>query len=67
MDCYAVEQVNVAKPSVLSRALAALSKAFPGQAEPAPRLDLEEMSDRLKRDLGFLDGREPYCEDRRML
>ncbi|HEY0122382.1 MAG TPA: hypothetical protein VGC14_11585 [Rhizobium sp.] len=66
MDCHAVEQVNVVRPSVLAHALAVLSKAFAGRAEPAPRLDLEEMPDRLKRDLGFLDGRGPRYEDDRM-
>ena len=33
---------------------------------PAPRyaqLDLDEMTDSLKRDLGFLDGRAPYREE----
>ncbi|MBB3612937.1 hypothetical protein [Rhizobium sp. BK602] len=30
-----------------------------------PRLDLDESSDFLKRDLGFLDGRTPYREDER--
>ncbi|MDM9628924.1 hypothetical protein QTL95_23790 [Rhizobium sp. S152] len=29
------------------------------------RLDLEGMPDRVKRDLGFMDGREPYIEDAR--
>ena len=29
-------------------------------------LDLDEMPDRLKRDLGFLDGREPHYEDDRL-
>ncbi|MBB3607141.1 hypothetical protein [Rhizobium sp. BK602] len=66
MACQAVEQVNIARPSALERVLTVLSKVVPGRAESAPRLDLEEMSDRLKRDLGFLDGREPYCEDRRV-
>nr|WP_047456490.1 hypothetical protein [Rhizobium rhizogenes] len=66
MDCYVVEQVNVARPSVLARARTALSKAFAGRTEPAPRLDLEEMSEQIKRDLGFLDGRTPYYEDNRM-
>lgn len=29
------------------------------------RLDLEGMPDRVKRDLGFMDGRDPYIEDAR--
>lgn len=31
-----------------------------------PSLDLETVPDRVKRDLGFLDGRDPYYEDERM-
>lgn len=27
-------------------------------------LDLETTPDYLKRDLGFMDGRDPHCEDR---
>jgi hypothetical protein len=30
------------------------------------KLDLEVMPDRVKRDLGFLDGREPRYEDDRL-
>lgn len=30
------------------------------------RLDLDAAPDRVKRDLGFLDGRDPYYEDERM-
>jgi hypothetical protein len=28
-----------------------------------PRIDLEATPDRIKRDLGFLDGREPHYEE----
>jgi hypothetical protein len=28
-----------------------------------PRLDLDTAPDRVKRDLGFLDGRDPHYED----
>jgi hypothetical protein len=45
---------------------AVLSKAFAGHTTPAPRLDLDEMSEQIKRDLGFLDGRAPHYEDDRM-
>lgn len=30
-----------------------------------PKLDMETVPDRVKRDLGFLDGREPHYEDER--
>jgi hypothetical protein len=66
MDCYAIEQMNAARPSVLARALGVLTQVFAGSTGPSPRLDLDEMPDRLKRDLGFLDGRGPRYEDDRM-
>ncbi|MBB5576449.1 hypothetical protein QDX27_04605 [Rhizobium sp. BR 318] len=65
MDCYAVEQTN-AGPSALARMLETLAQVFMRGTEPSPHLDLEGMPDRLKRDLGFLDGREPRYEDDRM-
>ncbi|WFU07840.1 hypothetical protein QA646_10960 [Rhizobium sp. CB3090] len=65
MDCYAVEQTN-ARPSALARVLETAAQIFIRGWEPSPRLDLDEMPDRLKRDLGFLDGREPRYEDDRM-
>jgi hypothetical protein len=46
--------------------LETLAQVFTGRTEPSPRLDLDEMPERLKRDLGFLDGREPRYEDDRM-
>ena len=35
----------------------------PGRSRP--KLDLESTPDSLKRDLGFMDGRDPYIEDAR--
>ncbi|NLS15510.1 hypothetical protein HGP16_02925 [Rhizobium sp. P40RR-XXII] len=67
MDCYVVEQVQAARPTVLERLLESLTRAFVKHAEPSPHLDLDEMPDRLKRDLGFLDGREPRYDDNRLL
>lgn len=67
MDCYVVEQVEAAKPTVLARVLESLVQAFVKHAEPSPHLELDEMPDRLKRDLGFLDGREPHYDDCRLL
>ena len=37
--------------------------AFRGESGVG-RLDTAVLSDDLKRDLGLLDGRRPYCEDR---
>ncbi|MBN8951227.1 MULTISPECIES: hypothetical protein [unclassified Rhizobium] len=67
MDCYVVEPVNAVKPTVLARLLESFAQIFVKHAEPSPHLDLDEMPDRLKRDLGFLDGREPHYDDRQQL
>ena len=67
MDCYVAEQMETARPSVLARVLESLTQVFAKHVEPSPHLDLDEMPDRLKRDLGFLDGREPHCDDGRLL
>ncbi|AYG66936.1 MULTISPECIES: hypothetical protein [unclassified Rhizobium] len=67
MDCYVVEQMEAARPTVLARLLESLTQVFARHAEPSPHLDLDEMPDRLKRDLGFIDGREPRYDDRRLL
>ncbi|AGB72020.1 MULTISPECIES: hypothetical protein [Rhizobium] len=67
MDCYVVEQVETARPRILARLLESVTQAFVSHAEPSPHLDLDEMPDRLKRDLGFLDGREPRYDDRSLL
>jgi len=64
MDCYVVEPMETARPSALARLLESLAQAFVKHAEPSPHLDLDEMPDRLKRDLGFLDGREPHYDER---
>ncbi|MGG6896523.1 MULTISPECIES: hypothetical protein [Rhizobium] len=66
MDCYVVEQVEVARSTVLARVLESLMQVLAKRAEPSPNLDLEEMPDRVKRDLGFLDGREPHYQDDRL-
>ena len=46
----------------------ALTQVLAGscQAVPSARLDLDGMPDRVKRDLGFLDGRDPRYEDERL-
>ncbi|TXH82070.1 MAG: hypothetical protein E6Q77_06990 [Rhizobium sp.] len=67
MDCYVMEPVDAAKPGLLARLLETLAQVFVKHAEPSPHLDLDEMPDRLKRDLGFLDGREPHYDDNRLL
>jgi hypothetical protein len=66
MDCYAVQQMEVARPTGLARVLESLTQVFAKHVEPSPHLDLEELPDRVKRDLGFLDGREPRYQDDRL-
>ncbi|MBB3287777.1 MULTISPECIES: hypothetical protein [Rhizobium] len=67
MDCYVVEQAETARPGILARLLESLAQALVKHAEPSLHLDLDDMPDRLKRDLGFLDGREPHYDDRSLL
>ncbi len=67
MDCYVMEPVDAARPTLLARLLESLAHVFVTHGEPSPHLDLDEMPDRLKRDLGFLDGREPHYDDNRLL
>lgn len=63
MDCYAIERENCAEHSLIARVIAGLAAALTSTVEYGPRLDLEIMPDRIKRDLGFLDGREPRYEE----
>lgn len=67
MDCYVIEPVEAAKPALVARLLEPLMQVFLKHGEPSPHLDLDEMPDRLKRDLGFLDGREPRYDHRSLL
>jgi hypothetical protein len=65
MDMSAAEQPSALKskayPSILKGLFAFLARRI----APAAKLDLDGMPDRVKRDLGFLDGREPRYEDER--
>jgi len=59
-----VEPLLIAKQrTTLSAKLLAL---FAKTRLSAAKLDLEVMPDRVKRDLGFLDGRDPRYEDDRL-
>lgn len=61
MDCVTIEQADtraVSKPSLWLSELARIVRRIVRRE----RLDLEGMPDRVKRDLGFLDGREPRYE-----
>ena len=38
---------------------------LPSLSTRVPRLDIDDLPDHLKRDLGFLDGRDRYCDEGR--
>lgn len=68
MRCEAINAMLAEKISIWARLMAfavqALSKdGGAGVGPVSARVDLDELPDRVKRDLGFLDGREPYYED----
>ncbi|MBX5222663.1 hypothetical protein [Rhizobium sp. NLR8a] len=63
MDCHAIEESQPQRnSSVFLRLAGWLMASF----HRLPRLDLTAAPDRVKRDLGFLDGRDPHYEDERM-
>ncbi|OWO95387.1 hypothetical protein B5E41_09910 [Rhizobium esperanzae] len=66
MDCHAIEESRPQQISVFLR-LAGWLSGSANRLRRLPRLDLSATPDRVKRDLGFLDGRDPYYEDERML
>jgi len=59
MDCQAIDQSRL-QPTIgiFQRIGGRLAQIW-----RMPRLDLDTAPDRVKRDLGFLDGRDPYYED----
>ncbi|MBX4999831.1 hypothetical protein [Rhizobium lentis] len=66
MDCYAIEESRSQRSTGTFRRLAGWLAGSAGRFCRLPRLDLSATPDRVKRDLGFLDGRDPYYEDERM-
>ncbi|MBY5319805.1 MULTISPECIES: hypothetical protein [Rhizobium] len=62
MDCYVIEQSPPQQTIGTFRRIGGrLARIW-----RMPGLDLDTAPDRVKRDLGFLDGRDPYYEDERM-
>jgi hypothetical protein len=63
MDSCSIDQAPAVKPWTGWRfwreASAALMRGFRANA----KLDLETMTDYMKRDMGFLDGRDPRYDD----
>jgi hypothetical protein len=66
MDCYAVEQSRLQQTIGIFQRIGAWLARVAGRICRMPRLDLDTAPDRVKRDLGFLDGRDPHYEDERM-
>ncbi len=63
MDCQAIEKYEVRSPNVIERVRHAVSRGFTLMRPGYPKLDLEVMSDYMKRDMGFLDGRDPHRDN----
>lgn len=62
MDCHAIEEnTNLVNLSLLSFVSGVTGWAY-GKIFHPSRLDLDGIPDRVKRDLGFLDGRDPRYE-----
>jgi hypothetical protein len=64
MDRWIVRQSSAERPQLGASALSVLWKLL--SRSDRSRLDMETMSDQVKRDLGFLDGRDPRHEDELM-
>ena len=63
MDCQAIEENrSPVRESLITSVVRRLAR---GIGSRMPRLDMEATPDRIKRDLGFLDGRDPRYEDDR--
>ncbi|MBB3655090.1 hypothetical protein FHX15_000289 [Rhizobium sp. BK650] len=62
MSCHAIEERRFSAREALVTAIRRLAR---GVGSRMPRLDMDAMPDRIKRDLGFLDGRDPHYEDDR--
>ncbi|WHO74683.1 hypothetical protein [Rhizobium sp. BT03] len=60
MDCFAIEEK---RPQPRMGVFKRLAGRLVGRFCRLPRLDLDAAPDRVKRDLGFLDGRDPFYED----
>ena len=64
MDCQTVEANRSATSEPLF--VAAIRRLVRGIGSRIPQLDMEATPNRIKRDLGFLDGRDPRYEDERL-
>ena len=60
MDYQAIKEISPPSPSWALRQLDRIVSALRGVQPRYPDLDLDVMSDYMKRDMGFMDGREQY-------
>ncbi|HTO33833.1 MAG TPA: hypothetical protein VL202_22065 [Pararhizobium sp.] len=60
MDYQAIEKYEIRSPSWFERTWFSLRRGLARLRPSYPRIDLEIMSDYMKRDMGFLDGRDPH-------
>ncbi|MBP2444606.1 MULTISPECIES: hypothetical protein [Rhizobium] len=66
MDCSTIEENRPPQNIGVFRRLVGRLAGSANRFCRLTRLDLSATPDRVKRDLGFLDGREPFYEDERM-
>ncbi|MBW9115238.1 hypothetical protein JNB88_16470 [Rhizobium cauense] len=59
MDCAVIERESQARAVETSSWLSSLGRRLLRRLSGSDRLELEGMPDRVQRDLGFKDGREP--------
>jgi hypothetical protein len=64
MDCQAIEESRSPAREALFTIL--IRRLARGIGSRMPQLDMDVTPDRIKRDLGFLDGRDPRYEDDRL-
>lgn len=64
MNCRAIEESRSSAREALFTIL--IRRLARGIGSRMPQLDMDVTPDRIKRDLGFLDGRDPRYEDDRL-
>lgn len=64
MDCQTIEESRSPITGALFTTI--IRRLVRGIGSRVPQLDLDVTPDRIKRDLGFMDGRDPRYEDDRL-
>jgi hypothetical protein len=63
MSCQSMNSASAGKVPAWASLIESLTSALLRHGGAAGTVDLDDMPDRMKRDMGFLDGREPYYEE----